>query len=123
MLTAFPTVSVLNNSHAVIKVYLNWLLCFHYVVLSIWTWGYLFHSVRICGESDLRMDHFASELLVALSNSFNSHSFQQRFHRPLYNLLKDFLDRSSHWSKHVLFNLVENFANECRALVWRGNKN
>ena len=122
MLAAFPAVSVLNNSHAIIKVYLNWLLCFHYVVLSIWAWSYLFHSVRICGENDLRMDHFAFELIVALSNSFNSHSFQQCFHWPLYNLLEDFLDWSSHRSKHVLFKLVENFANECRAFVCRGNK-
>lgn len=116
MLAAFPAVSVLNNGHAIIKVYLNWLLCFHYVVLSIWAWSYLFHSVRICGECNLSMDHFASELLVAFSNSFQSHSFQQRFHRPLYDLLED-------WSKHVFLKLVENFVDECGAFVWRGNKN
>lgn len=110
MLAAFPAVSVLNNSYVIIKVNLNRLLCFHYVVLSIRAWCYLFHSVRICSENHLRMDHLASELLVALPNSFQSHSFQDRFHWPLHNLFKDFLDRSCHRSKHVFLKLVENSA-------------
>lgn len=122
MLSAFSAVSVLNNSHAVIKVNLNRLLCFHNVMLSVWAGSYLFHSVRTFGESNLRMDHLSSKLFVALSNSLESYSFQYIFHWPFYNLLEHFLDRSGRWSQHVFLKLVENFANECRTFIWCGNK-
>ena len=67
MLATFSAVSVLYNFHAVFKINLNGLFCIHYIMLSIGAGNNLFHSVRISGEGNFRMNNF---LLKGLCNNY-----------------------------------------------------
>ena len=115
----FSAVSVLYNFHAVFKVNLNELFWIHYVMLSIGAGNNLFHSVRISGEGNFRMNYFLFKFFVGLANSLEPYGFQQFFHRFLHHFLEYSFHRFRYLPENIFLKPTKDFAwPESGSLVW-----
>ena len=73
MLSTFSAITVLYHYHIVFKVNLNWLLCFHNIMMSVRARVDFLNLVGIFSESHPRMDYLFLEFSVCLANLLESY--------------------------------------------------